>query len=630
MAQSYEENERFKLFTRRALLLAGGQAAMLSALVGRMYYLQVQEADRYATLAEENRINIKLLAPPRGRILDRFGVPLAANDQDFRVMLVRERTEDLDATLETLGRVIHLSEGDLERVRREAKRKRAFVPITVKANLTWQEVARVEVNSPELPGISIEVGEIRDYPYGRSLSQVLGYVAAVSEKELQTINDPLLELPGFRIGKSGVERQYDQILRGKAGTSQVEVNAYGRVIRELSRNDGDPGQELVLTVDAGLQSFVHQRLLSEESAAAVVLDIASGDVLALSSVPSYEPEPFSIGISSKNWQKLINDPLHPLTNKSINGTFAPGSTFKMLVALAAMEAGIKPDHEVYCPGFMTLGRSRFHCWKKHGHGKLDMIGGIQQSCDVYFYDLAKRAGIDNISDMAFRFGLGNKVGIDLPNERSGTIPTRDWKLANIGETWQGGETLVTAIGQGYVLTTPLQLAVMAARLASGRKVVPRLSRGVRGEAIQGPEPAPSAFEPLGIDEAQLQVIHKAMDMVSNNRRGTAYRYRIETEGQELAGKTGTAQVRRITLAERAVGVSKNKDLPWRYRDHGLFVCYAPVGNPRYACAVVVEHGGGSSSAAPIARDIMIETQRRDPSIHPGVPLAAIDEPSDQG
>jgi penicillin-binding protein 2 len=259
-----------------------------------------------------------------------------------------------------------------------------------------------------------------------------------------------------------------------------------------------------------------------------------------------------------------------------------------------------------------------------------MVGGIQHSCDVYFYDIARRAGIDKISDMAFRFGLGNKVGIDLPNERGGTIPTRDWKLANIGEPWQGGETLVTAIGQGYVLTTPLQLAVMSARLASGQKVVPRLSRGVRGEPTLGPDAPPPGFEPLGIDPAQLKVIHNAMDMVSNHPRGTAFRYRIEEEGRELAGKTGTSQVRRITLAERAVGVSKNEDLPWRYRDHGLFVCFAPVEKPRYACAVVVEHGGGSKSAAPIARDIMIETQRRDPSLRQGVPLAAIGDTSDQG
>ena len=620
MSQSHEENERFKLFARRTFLLAGGQAALLSALVGRMYYLQVLESDRYVTLAEENRINIKLLAPSRGRIVDRFGVPLAANDQDFRVVLVRERTSDVAKTLAALGRVIDLSESDHERLLREIKRKRAFVPITVRENLSWEEVARVEVNSPELAGISIEVGEIRDYPYGRSLSHVLGYVAAVSEKELT--GDPLLELPGFRIGKNGIERQYDQLLRGKPGNSQIEVNAYGRVIRELSRNDGEPGQELVLTVDAGLQSFVHQRLIGEESAAAVVLDIATGDVLALSSVPSYDPEAFSVGISSKEWKSLVNDPRHPLTNKSISGTFAPGSTFKMIVALAAMEAGVKPSHTVYCPGFMVLGRSRFHCWKKHGHGTLDMTGGIQHSCDVYFYDLAKRAGIDRISAMAKRFGLGAEVGIDLPHERRGTIPTRDWKLANIGEPWQGGETLVTAIGQGYVLTTPLQLAVMAARLANGQKVVPRLTRGVRSEPVEGPEAPPPSFESLDIPPEHLKVVQKAMDMVSNHPRGTAYRYRIEQASQALAGKTGTSQVRRITLAERAKGVTKNKDLPWRYRDHGLFVCFAPVENPRYACAVVVEHGGGSSAAAPIARDIMIETQRRDPALYPGVPLAA--------
>ncbi len=628
MARNNEDNERYRTFARRALVLGGGKALLLSALVGRMYYLQVLEADRYATLAEENRINLKLLAPRRGRIFDRFGLPIAANQQNFRVVLLRENTDDSEATLASLGEIIELKEHEFKRVRREIERKRAFVPITVRENLSWEELARVELHIPNLPGISIEVGETRSYPYGASLAHVLGYVAAVSEQELT--GDRLLELPGFHIGKNGIERQYDQVLRGKAGTSQVEVNAYGRVIRELSRSEGDPGRDLVLTLDVGLQTFVHQRLMSERSAAAVVLDIETGDVLALSSVPSFDPAAFSIGLSSQQWNDLVGDPLHPLINKAVSGTFAPGSTFKMAVALAALEMGISPGERAFCPGFKKLGRSRFHCWKKYGHGWLDMRGGIQQSCDVYFYELAQKVGIDRISDAAMRLGLGERVGLDLPHERGGTIPTRAWKLATIGEAWQGGETLVTAIGQGFVLTTPLQLAVMTARLASGRRVTPRLTRGFLGDvggdaegtAGAGEEIGAPTFEAMGFKEAHLKTIHEAMDAVSNHPRGTAYRYRIEEEELQLAGKTGTAQVRRISLAERSTGVLKNEELPWRYRDHGLFVSFAPVQRPRYACAVVAEHGGGSKAAAPIARDILLEAQRRRSAERPAVPLIA--------
>ena len=569
------------------------------------------------------------MAPPRGRIVDRFGDPLAANRQNFRVVLLGENSDDPEASIAALGEIVELTERDLRRLRREMRRKRPFVPVTVRENLSWEELARVEVSSAGLPGISIEEGETRSYPFGPSVAHVLGYVGAVAEDELT--GDPLLELPGFRIGKSGIERRYDRLLRGVAGTSQVEVNAYGRVIRELNRVEGEPGKELVLTVDSGLQTFAHQRLMSERSAAAVVLDVENGDVLALSSVPSFDPSAFNIGLSGEEWNALVKDPLHPLTNKSINGAFAPGSTFKMIVALAAMEMGIGPDNKAYCPGFMKLGRARFHCWKKWGHGWLDMVGGIQQSCDVYFYDLARKVGIDRISDMAIRLGLGSPTGIDLPHEREGTIPTRAWKLAMIGEPWQGGETLVTAIGQGFVLATPIQLAVMAARLATGRRVTPRLTRGILEpseaapeEAVQSAdEPLPEPqFESLDFNPVHLEVIHEAMEAVSNHPRGTAYNYRIEEEGWRLAGKTGTSQVRRISLAERATGVLKNEELPWRYRDHGLFICFAPVHKPRYACAVVVEHGGGSKVAAPIARDIVLEAQRRGTAERPAIPLVA--------
>jgi penicillin-binding protein 2 len=620
MLQKNEDNERQRSFSRRGLLLGGAQALVLAGLAGRMYYLQVIEADRYKTLAEDNRINLRLLPPPRGRILDRFGVPLATNRQNFRVVLVREHAGDVEKVLSALSQLIELDEHDTKRVLREVSRKRSFVPVTVRENLTWDEVSRVEVNGPELPGVTIEMGQIRDYPYADSMSQVLGYVAAVAERDLT--GDPLLELPGFRIGKNGIEQKYDLALRGSAGTSQIEVNAYGRVIRELNREEGKPGEELVLTVDGGLQTFVHQRLMSEKSASAVVMDIENGDVLSLASVPSYDPNAFNIGLTHKQWNDLINDPLHPLTNKSIAGLYAPGSTFKMMVALAALKAGIRPDYKVFCPGHMTLGRSRFHCWKRHGHGWVDMHEGIQHSCDVYFYDISRKVGIDNIAAMANQFGLGERVGIDLNGEKGGVIPTRDWKLANIGESWQGGETLVASIGQGFVLTTPLQLATMTARIASGRQVIPRLTRGVRADGATGPEapPAPE-FAALDIPLAHLEIVRDAMDAVSNHPRGTAFRARIEEEGMELAGKTGTSQVRRITMAERAAGVTKNEQLPWRRRDHALFVSFAPVHKPRYCCAVVVEHGGGGSAvAAPIARDILLETQLRDPAGRRSLPI----------
>ncbi len=633
MARRHEDQLRYKSFTRRGLLLGGGQALLVSALAGRMYYLQVIESDRYRTLAEDNRINLRLLAPPRGRILDRFGVPLAVNVQNYRVVLVREQIPDLDATLTALSQVIELTDLDRDRVLHEAKTKRAFVPIQVRGHLTWEQVSQIEVNAPDLPGVSIEVGDTRFYPAGEAITQALGYVAAVSEEELT--GDPLLELPDFRIGKHGIEREHDLALRGAAGTSQVEVNAVGRIIRELPsrRQDAVPGREAILTIDAGLQRFTHGLLAKEKSASAVVLGIEKGEVLALASAPSFDANDFSLGISSAQWSKLINDPLSPLTNKATAGLYSPGSTFKMIVALAALEAGIKTSEMAFCTGMLKLGNAKFHCWKRPGHGWLDMRGGIKQSCDIYFYELSKQVGIERMADMAARFGIGIETGIDLPGERAGVMPTKAWKEANIGEPWQLGESLVAAIGQGFILATPLQLAVMSARIASGKAVAPRLTRGFRPSDSEGPvEPVEAAdFAPLDVSKSHLAFIREAMDAVVNEPKGTAHYRRITEDGWEMAGKTGTSQVRRITKAEREAGVKKNEDLPWRFRDHALFVSFAPVHKPRYACAVVVEHGGGGSkAAAPIARDILIEAQRRDPLSAGGLPLLAQGEKAGEG
>ena len=611
----------YRTFTRRAAMLGGAQLVLLGSLAGRMYYLQVVESDRYKLLAEENRISLRLLAPRRGRILDRFGQPLATNDQNYRIVLTPEQTEDLEGTLQSLETIVSISDSERARIMKEVARSRAFVPVTVKENLDWPLVAQVEVNTPDLPGVSIEVEQSRNYPYGGTVSHVLGYVGVVAEAELT--GDPLLELPGFRVGKSGIEKQYDTDLRGSAGNSQVEVNAVGRVIRELSRDEGVPGKDLVTTLDMGLQTFAQQTLSAQLSAAAVCMDIMTGEVLALASTPSYDPTAFDRGLTSAEWQALTTDPLRPLSNKALNGTYAPGSTFKTVVAMAAMEQGIGPDHTVFCNGVTALGSARFHCWKKQGHGTLDMIGGIRHSCDCYFYDLARRIGIDPIAEMAHRFGLGQVTGIDMPSEKPGLIPDRAWKQATMGDIWHPGESLVAGIGQGFITTTPLQLAVLTARLASGGYAIkPKLHRdmvfagdggaalreGGSGTVLKPPFPS------LGVSAEHLAVVLEGMNQVSNAPNGTAYRARITIPGMELAGKTGTAQVRRITMTERNAGVRKNEDLPWVQRDHALFIGFAPVHAPRYAIAVVSEHGGGGSVVCgPIARDILIEAQTRDPA-----------------
>jgi penicillin-binding protein 2 len=600
------EQYRLRVFSRRTAILGGAKLTLGAAILGRLYYLQVLQSDQYRVLADENRINLRLLAPPRGRVVDRFGVELALNRRNFRALLVAEQTVDVLDTLNRLSELLPIDDGQKARVLREVQRKRKFVPVMIAENLSWDEFARLNIYSPDLPGILLDVGETRDYPWGQYFAHAVGYVAAVSPQDLG--EDPLLELPGFRIGKNGAERIHDLKLRGKAGDSRVEVNAYGRVIRELARVDGQPGAELSLTLDAELQRFAIDRL-GGESGAAVVVDVETGDVLVLVSTPSFDPNWFNEGIRPEQWQQLGADKMKPLTNKAIQGQYPPGSTFKPITLLAALEAGvIGPDHQEVCLGQIQLGNYVYHCWKKGGHGLLDMVSAVEQSCDVYFYDVARRVGPDRIAEMAQKFGMGKPSGIDLPGERAGLVPTRDWKQATLGEAWAAGETLVIGIGQGYVLATPLQLAILTARLANGKIAVqPRLARpNDQGEREVNAPPAAR----LGVRQASLDIVREGMKAVVNRQRGTAYGSRIHIPGQAMAGKTGTSQVRRISMRERNTRVIKNEDKAWEERDHALFIGYAPMDKPRFAIAVVVEHGGnGSKAAAPVARDILIEAQR---------------------
>ncbi|MBL0932044.1 MAG: penicillin-binding protein 2 [Alphaproteobacteria bacterium] len=599
---------RSKLFTRRLALLAGGKMALFGVLIGRMYYLQVVEADKYRTMADDNRINLRLLAPPRGRIVDRYGRVVAENQLNYRVVVVAEQTGSVAATLDALSEIVPISETERRRILREVSRKRRFLPVTVKDNLAWDDVSRIAVNSPDLPGVSIDVGSTRLYPFGDTTSHLIGYVAPPAESDLT--GDPLLELPDFRIGRNGIERVYDLALRGRAGNTQIEVNALGRPIRELARNEGEPGHDIVLTLDATLQEFTAKRLAQEESAAAVVMDVTNGDVLAMVSHPSYDPHEFARGISGPAWRALLANSKAPLTNKAISGQYAPGSTYKMVVALAAMESGVSPDFRVNCPGHMELGDNKFHCWKRGGHGPLDMVEALSQSCDVYFYEMGRRIGPERMAEMARRFGLGSTLSIDLPGERGGIIPTRAWKQARTGKGWATGESLVASIGQGYVLTTPLQLATMTARLVNGGfAVTPHLTRDIVQERRLAERPQGN-FPPIGVPQANLAVMLRGMRAVINDPRGTAFRQRIVDQYWTFGGKTGTSQVRRITEEERRVGLRKPDQVPWRERDHALFVGYAPLESPRYAISVIVEHGGGGSSvAAPIAKEVLSEAMR---------------------
>ncbi|MCU9849548.1 penicillin-binding protein 2 [Defluviimonas sp. WL0024] len=598
-----DSQESFRTISRRGLMLASLQAVFIGTLAYRMRYLQVDQADEFRLLAEENSIKVRLLPPARGLIVDRNGAVVASNEQNYRITIIKEDADDTEAVLDRLARLIPLSDDDRERTLKEAGRT-PTLPITVADRLSWEEFSRIAVNAPALPGVTTEVGLSRHYPLGPDLAHVLGYVGPVSDYDLSKIEDPdpLLKIPRFQIGKIGLEAKLEADLRGKAGSRRIEVNSTGRVMREIDRKKGDPGASIQITIDRRLQNYVQARLGSE-SAAAVVIDVRTGDILAINSAPSFDPNMFVRGISGPEYRTLTENDHRPLADKSVQGAYPPGSTFKMVVALAALEAGvIGTGDTVWCPGYTKLGNRRFHCWKRGGHGHVALTESLQQSCDVFYYEAAQRVGIDAVAAMARRLGIGVRFDLPMSAISEGLAPDKQWKQEKYGQGWMMGDTLNSGIGQGYVLASPLQLAVMSARIATGREVMPRLVRSLNGVEVPLAEP-PS----LGLNENALRAVRKGMFDVSNSQRGTAYRSRIVDETMWMAGKTGTSQVRNITAAERARGVTKNEDLPWERRDHALFVAFAPYDAPRIAVSVVVEHGGGGSlAAAPIARDIVLQ------------------------
>ncbi|MDO5622472.1 MAG: penicillin-binding protein 2 [Paracoccus sp. (in: a-proteobacteria)] len=595
--------ESSRSITRRGLLLGVAQAGIVAVLAARMRSMQVEHAEEYRLLSDGNSIKIRLIAPVRGLIQDRNGTILAGNEQNYRVTLTRAETPDVSQTLAALRRLVPMSDAHAASLLAEIRRRSAVTPVPVADRLTWDQFSAIAVNAPSLPGVTTESVLSRTYPRKGDFAHVLGYVGPVSDYDLSKIEnpDPVLMLPEFQMGKVGVEARMEDALRGKEGARRVEVNSVGREMRELSRQEGRQGATIQTTLDAGLQSYMQQRL-GEESAAAITMDVTTGEILGITSSPTFDPNKFVRGISGPEYRALMNHDHRPLADKTVQGVYPPGSTFKMVTLLAGLESGIVGlGDRFYCPGHYEVAGRRFHCWRRGGHGMMGAIESLEQSCDVYYYELAHRVGIDRIGAMARRFGIGVRHDLPMSAIAEGIAPDREWKRRRHDQEWRVGDTINASIGQGYVLASPLQLAVMTARVATGRMVEPRLIRAIDGQPLAIPD-----FEDMGLDPRFLRAARAGMDAVMNNSRGTALRSRIIRPEWRMAGKTGTSQVRNITAAERARGVISNAQLPWNRRDHALFVCYAPYDNPRYAVSLVVEHGGGgSTAAAPLARDILL-------------------------
>ncbi|NML94307.1 penicillin-binding protein 2 [Novosphingobium sp. TW-4] len=572
-------------FERRTFVLGTAQAAVGVLLATRLGYLSVAENAKYRAASESNRVNLTLIPPRRGWVIDRRGAALAANRADFRVDLIPDRVVDADATLATLGPLLGLTADKVSDIKTRLDKARGFQPVEVASNLDWDKFAAVSVRLPELPGVIPQRGYSRFYPTGPSVGHLVGYVGPASAEDYERERNPLLITPGFKIGKDGLEKHFEERLRGVPGARRVEATASGRVVRDLGTREDVPGKPIQLTIRAGLQDYAARRI-GLESGSVVVMDCATGDVLAMVSMPSFDPNSFSDGIGRIEWKMLSEDDHVPLRNKVLRGLYPPGSTVKPMVALSFLEAGLDPNASVGCAGGLRVGNRVFHCWNHRGHGSVDMAKGIYQSCDVYFYHFAQQIGMDTIAKMARRLGLGQEFEMPYPGQSYGTVPDPAWKLRKYKKEWAIYDTVNATIGQGYMLVNPLQQAVMASRLASGLELKPRLLLDRNAPR------APS----MGFKQEHLDLIHSAMNEVVNGR-GTAGHARLPLANVQMAGKTGTAQV-------VGLNIGNGKGGQWKHRDHGHFICFAPFDKPRFACAVVIEHGGGSPAAYPIARDVM--------------------------
>ena len=579
-------------FSRRMMLVGGAQAALGGVLIARLGYLAVAQNQHYKLLSESNRVQLIIVPPRRGWLVDRAGKPIAINRSDFRVDIIPEQIERPTETLRTLTRILKLTPDDVDRIIKEMKAARGYQPVQIAENVPYDQYAAITVRLPEMPGVQPMRGFSRFYPTGPAIGHLVGYVGAASAKEYEADKNPLLITPGFKIGKEGLEKTLEKSLRGQPGGQRVELTARGKLIRELEPKPDRSGQTVQLSIDAGLQDFAARRL-GEESGSCTIIDCQTGDILCMASMPAYDPNSFSDGIGQTEWKMLSEDERHPLTNKVLSSLYPPGSTIKPMNSLALQAAGVDPDETIHCPGGYRLGNRFFRCLGRHG--TVNMRRAIAKSCNTYFYAMGHRVGYDRIAEIARLTGLGQKFDLPVVSQSFGTVPDTPWKARKFKDNprmierpdWTASDTLNASIGQGFLIVNPLQLAVMASRIASGRNVQPSLI-GVHKE------PAPL----LGLSQEHLDATRGGMWEVVNGD-GTAGASRLQVPGIEMCGKTGTAQVRRIA------GSQRGQSGDWKYRDHGLFVFFAPFDNPRYAGSVVIEHGlGGARAAAPVAKDVL--------------------------
>ena len=570
-------------FDRRTFVIGAGMGGIGMILASRMAYIAIAENERWVLESESNRVNLSLIPPRRGWILDRNGAPLASNRADFRVDVIPDRLADPEKTLGVLSNILDLSTNNLADISKRIEEARGFQPIEVATGLNYDQFAAISVRLPDLPGVVPQRGFSRFYPTGPSVGHLIGYVGPASAEEYEENPDPLLITPGYKIGKDALEAQFEKELQGEPGARRVEVTASGRIVRDLETREDRQGASVRLTIDGPLQDYAARRI-GLESGSCVVMDCESGDILCMSSMPSFDPNSFSAGIGRVEYSMLREDERVPLRNKVLKGLYPPGSTVKPMHCMAFLDAGVKPDEAIMCGGGRRIGNRFFNCWSNHG--RVDMAKAIYQSCDSYFYHFAQQIGFQKVAEWAHKMGLGEEFDLPVTSQFYGTVPDPAWKQRKYDQAWQPYDTVNASIGQGYYLVNPLQLAVMSARLATGYKVMPHLRMDDRRPK----------FEHFDFSSDEIDYVRQAMSDVVNGP-GTAGRARLPIEGIQMAGKTGTAQV--VSLS-----VSDGRSGPWKYRDHGLFVFFAPFDKPKYAGAVVIEHGGGSGAAYPIARDVM--------------------------
>ncbi len=616
-----------KLISRRMFVLTVSKAVVVVGVLGRLISLQINESKKYKTLSDKNRFREWKLAPERGVIRDYFENEIASNKQVYQIHLIPENTQNIEEVFFRLKTILNLSDNKVFSLKRKIAKQKPWEPIVISENLNWSEFSRINLFLHELQGVEPIVSVARVYK-DNSSAHILGYVSQVSAKDLK--NKKYLKemsVPGIAVGKTGLERRLDEEIIGQVGFQRYEVNAFGKRIKQIKVDPGESGKNFKTTLDLEVQKYTAE-ILEDKAASVCVMDIYNGDIISLVSSPSYDPNAFVHGIQKKYWDDLINNKKKPLMNKAVSGLYPPGSTIKTIVALSALENKIiRPLDTVRCTGKIELFGEKFHCWKKKGHGLMNMRTGIKRSCDVYFYEVARRLGVDRLSETAKKFGLGKKVLNDFIEERSGVVPNTEWKKKYIGQNWYLGETLHSGIGQGYFQSTPIQLCLMTAQIANGGfEIKPRILFDKSNNSLkeylkfknENPkQPLPtdlliSNFElkPLFKNQENIKIVKDAMYSSSNEPGGTSYRSRLEDKRFTFAGKTGSSQIRKFTEAQREAEV-KQEDLKYEYRDHALFIAFAPVSDPKYAISVVVEHGGtGSKSAAPIAKKVIKKVLER--------------------